>query len=348
MFPHPPPRPKAIYSYDSSGIRYQKVANGKTYTFTYVDGKLIHQTDGDSIWWFYYDASDKLVAMEYNGTMYYYMYDSVGNIISLMDTNGVEVATYTYDAWGQILNLDELSDIAEINPMRYKGYYYDTETGYYYLMSRYYDPVVGRFLNADGFASTGQGVLGYNMYAYCGNNPVGYKDPCGNCYFDAKGNWCHDNWEYIGNYQRKPSPVIEKSETSVGLAIIVDGSIIDENTAAFYSNLRDIVIIRDLRSCNHECLGDCNPNMQIVNSYKFQETSQQKELLNYLLEYNNRVSSLHAWGRTIDSLMIEWDAHNFLFGLSNHPRVAHTDFDKNDEGTTWFEFMLRAGKEMIF
>ena len=172
------------YEYDSAGNRIGKIANAWWWGFTYVDGKLIHQTDGDSIWWFYYDASGKLVAMEYNGTMYYYMYDSIGNIIGLMDTNGVEVATYTYDAWGQILNLDELSDIAEINPMRYKGYYYDTETGYYYLMSRYYDPVVGRFLNADSFAGTSQGVTGFNMFAYCGNNPVSRIDSEGTFFLE--------------------------------------------------------------------------------------------------------------------------------------------------------------------
>lgn len=169
--------PKGLYSYDSSGIRYQKVANGKTYTFTYVDGDLIHQTDGTNTWWFYYDHSGKLVAMDYNGTLYYYMYDSIGNIFGLVDANGAFVANYTYDAWGKILSSS--GSMAEINPIRYKGYYYDTESGFYYLMSRYYDPVIGRFLNADSFASTGQGVLGYNMYAYCGNNPILFVDYTG-------------------------------------------------------------------------------------------------------------------------------------------------------------------------
>ena len=68
---------------------------------------------------------------------------------------------------------------ASYNPFRYRGYYYDTETGLYYLQSRYYNPQWGRFLNADGLVSTGQGLLGYNMYAYCNNNPVMYVDPTG-------------------------------------------------------------------------------------------------------------------------------------------------------------------------
>ncbi len=70
-------------------------------------------------------------------------------------------------------------NIANLNPIRYRGYYYDTDTGFYYLQSRYYDPVLCRFLNADGYASTGSGFVGYNMYAYCNNNPVNYSDPTG-------------------------------------------------------------------------------------------------------------------------------------------------------------------------
>lgn len=66
-----------------------------------------------------------------------------------------------------------------MNPLRYRGYYYDNETGFYYLESRYYDPVVGRFISADSYASTGQGALGCNMFAYCENDPILYSDPCG-------------------------------------------------------------------------------------------------------------------------------------------------------------------------
>ncbi len=66
------------------------------------------------------------------------------------------------------------------NPFRYRGYYYDYDTGLYYLQSRYYNPQRGRFLNADGYVSTGTGLPGYNMYAYCNNNPVMGYDPNGN------------------------------------------------------------------------------------------------------------------------------------------------------------------------
>lgn len=79
------------------------------------------------------------------------------------------------DSWGKPISLS--GSLEEINPLRYRGYYYDTETGFYYL--RHYDSVVSRFINADSFTSTGDGLLGYNMFAYCGNNPVCYSDPTG-------------------------------------------------------------------------------------------------------------------------------------------------------------------------
>ena len=75
--------------------------------------------------------------------------------------------------------------LAEVNPIRYRGYYYDNETGLYYLQSRYYDPMIGRFVNADGYASTGQSILGYDMYVYCGNNPISNLDSDGYRYVAA-------------------------------------------------------------------------------------------------------------------------------------------------------------------
>ena len=87
------------------------------------------------------------------------------------------------NAWGyNPVPVGSLADtLGTINPLRYRSYVYDTETGYYYLQSRYYDPEIGRFINADALVTTGQGLLGNNMFAYCLNNPVNGSDPCGNC-----------------------------------------------------------------------------------------------------------------------------------------------------------------------
>ena len=94
---------------------------------------------------------------------------------------------FTYDAWGNMLSRTMLGsnlwslhyNLAESNPFLYRGYYYDRETGFYYLRSRYYDPVTGRFLNADSHVNANGDLIGYNMYAYCSNNPVMNVDPNG-------------------------------------------------------------------------------------------------------------------------------------------------------------------------
>ena len=135
---------------------------------------------------FVYDESGKPFALKYstNGTSfqtYYYVLNLQGDVVKLIHyIPGFEyesVATYEYDAWGNILSSS--GRLAEINPLRYRGYYYDSETGFYYLQSRYYDPENHRFINADSFASTGQGFLGTNMFAYCNNCPTIYEDPSG-------------------------------------------------------------------------------------------------------------------------------------------------------------------------
>ena len=121
-------------------------------------------------------------------TFYYYGRNLQGDVIALyLYTTGTLVAEYDYDPWGKLLSVTDAngntitgaSHIALRNPLRYRGYYYDTDTGFYYLLSRYYDPSIGRFINADSYASTGRGYLGFNMFTYCGNNAVFNCDPTG-------------------------------------------------------------------------------------------------------------------------------------------------------------------------
>ena len=95
----------------------------------------------------------------------------------IVDGSGTNVAKYRYDPYGNLVSSS--GTMAANNPLRYRGYYFDSETGFYYLQSRYYDPEIARFINADDFASTGQGILGHNMFAYCLNNPVNYSDCSG-------------------------------------------------------------------------------------------------------------------------------------------------------------------------
>ena len=162
------------YSYDENGLRTQKTVNGTATQYRYHGSVLISQVTGSNKLLFSYDANGNAVAVNYNGTYYYYVHNGQNDVIRLIDGSNNTVVEYTYDSWGRLLSCTGsfASTLGTQNPFRYRGYVYDTETGLYYLQTRYYDPETARFINADIYVSTGQGVLGNNMYLYCGNNPV--------------------------------------------------------------------------------------------------------------------------------------------------------------------------------
>ena len=169
------------YSYNADCLRTERSNGTLTYDYIYSGSQLIQMTVGNDTLYFTYDASGTPMSVAYNGTNYYYATNIQGDVIAILDTNGNAVVEYTYDAWGNHLSVSgTMADtLGAINPLRYRGYVYDTETTLYYLQSRYYDPELGRFINADTYASTGQGILGNNMFSYCNNNPVMYADPSG-------------------------------------------------------------------------------------------------------------------------------------------------------------------------
>ena len=172
------------YIYDANGMRTQR-SNGTTaYNYVYNGSQLSQMTVGSNMLNFAYDASGMPMMVTYNGTNYYYIVNLQGDVMGIVDSTGTLVVYYTYDAWGNPLSITgTLADsLGTLNPLRYRGYVYDVETDYYYLQSRYYDPEIGRFINSDAFVATGQGLLGNNMFAYCGNNPVSRYDPTGKRY----------------------------------------------------------------------------------------------------------------------------------------------------------------------
>ena len=171
---------------------------------------------------FIYDESGKPFALKYSTDgatfdTYYYVLNLQGDVVKLIQESGGVVARYTYDAWGNIL--DSGGNLAAINPLRYRGYYYDNETGFYYLQSRYYDPQNRRFINADSYASTGQGFVGTNMFAYCNNSPILFVDHDGDD-AEAVGWWASTMWWLCA--ADGPIPV---GDALYGLGIIVFGGI---------------------------------------------------------------------------------------------------------------------------
>ncbi len=174
----------------TSYVRYLIGTATVQHSYVTQNGKIVRETIGSGanaqVLDFIYDESGKPFALKYtNGTeetkTYYYVLNLQGDVVELVEYehNGLmytmtTVASYTYNAWGEILTAT--GEMASINPLRYRGYYYDAETGFYYLQSRYYDPTMHRFINADSLASAGQGILGHNMFAYCNNSPSMLKD----------------------------------------------------------------------------------------------------------------------------------------------------------------------------
>ena len=117
--------------------------------------------------------------MTHNGVKYFYLKNAQGDVTGLVNASGTQVVSYVYDPWGAPMSTDGTmtSTLGAANPLRYRGYVYDAETGFYYVSSRYYNPEVGRWINADNqIAGVGGEILGYNMFAYCNDNPVNYKD----------------------------------------------------------------------------------------------------------------------------------------------------------------------------
>ena len=170
------------YKYNDDGIRTQKTVNGVTTKYHLVGDEVTSEINGTDTINYTYDASGDLVSMNLNGVEYYYIYDGMGNIIGLFDSTGAQVVSYIYDTWGKLISITgSLANTVGVkNPYRYRGYRYDTETGLYYLQSRYYNPEWGRFINADALGGTIGTLLSHNVFAYAMNNPVNMDDQSGN------------------------------------------------------------------------------------------------------------------------------------------------------------------------
>ena len=326
-----------------------------THEYLTLNGKVARETiktnnSLTAVLDFVYDESGKPFALKYstNGTSfqtYYYVLNLQGDVVKLIHyIPGFEyesVATYEYDAWGNIVSSS--GRLAEINPLRYRGYYYDNETGFYYLQSRYYDPANRRFINADCYTSTNNSnEIACNMFTYCYNNPITYHDSCGTEpveTIDIYGNGSAYCYVYEYSYSGNMSGILGTSSnvqvSESGKLYIYKGVTQDyfedsSNTPEGFRAGVDFMVGDFIESSKN------NPNLQVRDSYRCTMKSQMKAITSILLEYAEGTE----WKRTQDSLITEWREHNRYAWAS--ARAKHVDFDNKEEGKGFFYFLGKA------
>ncbi len=181
------------FEYNDEGIRTSKTVNGVKHIYHLNGPQIVAEEWGTELLIYLYDAEGSPMGMQYRDASYaedvfntyWFEKNLQGDIIAVYNERGIKLAQYTYDAWGNFSTTYYSSTYnggGKYNPFHYRGYYYDQELGFYYLQSRYYDPAIGRFINADG--QLNGDLLGYNQYAYCENNPIMYIDPFGTINWD--------------------------------------------------------------------------------------------------------------------------------------------------------------------
>ncbi|MBR1813780.1 MAG: hypothetical protein IJ773_08155 [Lachnospiraceae bacterium] len=170
------------FQYDAQGRRISKTTGGITTEYFYNGSALTALKKGNDLVQFVYDANGRPVFMCVNGTTEYaYLYNGQGDVTGLVDSGNNVVVSYEYDSWGKVTDIDDYSGcfLSNLNPIGYRAYVYDQETGLYYLGKRYYDAGAGRFIGPDAVAvinSKKRTLYELNLYAYCDNNPVKRKD----------------------------------------------------------------------------------------------------------------------------------------------------------------------------
>ena len=178
------------FTYDANGMRTSKTRRNvftdeliDTYSYVYNGSQLSQMTKNGQVLNFFYDGEGRPAYFTYGSATYYYVTNLQGDVIAILDSTGTMVVNYHYDAYGVLLQTGGTmaATLGTLNPLTYRGYVYDHETGLYYLQSRYYNPVIKRFISADGqLASVGGDVNGYDLFEYCFNNPVNMHDSSGN------------------------------------------------------------------------------------------------------------------------------------------------------------------------
>ncbi len=185
-----------------------------------------------------YDNNADIFGFIYNGTEYFYVKNAQNDVVAITDSTGKVIANYYYDDWGKLIETTGNTEIANLNPIRYRSYYYDSETGWYYLNTRYYAPEMSRFLNADSVAGVNQDINAYNIFAYCSNNPI-------NC-FDDNGqgkvfNWIKQKYNNAVSWIKSTSFVKAISAIGKSSAVTAGDAIADNKIQNTYEPMKEVV-----------------------------------------------------------------------------------------------------------
>lgn len=327
----------------TSETKYYYDSDNKLIAIYGLFGNIMH---------FYYDADGKINSMSYAGEMYYYVTNLQGDVTKLIKSDGTVAANYEYDAWGKLLTVTNANGstigsslhIGLMNPLRYRGYVYDDETGLYYLQSRYYDPTTGRFVNADGYFQSGGNLLDANMSAYCGNNPVNFSDPTGqytvcpihgDSYSQPNCVYCHPSFQEAEDRYNQILKDRENGKKSQYIGSIDTGQKVYVTDDKDVTPINNNIYIVDMRN-------NKDPNMQVVDSWTIGDDKLQNEVIELMQIYNKENPVDPPWVRTNESMNTEWDLHNLSYVAHyKQERSGSVDFNNADEGKGFFDFFTR-------
>ncbi len=301
----------AIYAYDSSGIRTMKLHDGEVYYYYYVEGKLMSETCSQYDLFYTYDSRGNLSGIkkvDANGTTTNYgvLSNMFGDVLGIFDLSGNLLAKYTYDSWGNLLSITNASgtDITATdgiwlqNSIRYRGYVYDNESGWYYLQSRYYDPEICRFINADGMITSNNNFV-INLFAYANCNPIANIDPTGCFSMSALTQFYETAVGFISDVNNSPARYYD-DKTLETIDYIV--SLTETGVISYYDDILNAIIQNASLGLNNS-LDDISKAFGFV-SDKFGLFSLLVDAVNVVWDYNTYKDDMDSfWTSTNISII---------------------------------------------